>query len=98
MRRGTVSGEDIMTGFRSNMLMAIVVAAGTLITVSPSYAFVAWACTAKDSHGVKSTYEYHGLFTFDSKLSAASFAKAACEAKSKSPATCHITTCWMTHA
>ncbi len=73
------------------------VAVATVPAASPSQAFVAYACTAKDSHGVKSRYEYFGWFSFNSKISATSFALAACKAKSKTPDSCKITVCTKTH-
>ena len=80
----------------SKTLLALV-AAGMVLAVSPASAFVAVACTAKDVHGKKYTYEYFGIFQIDARPSARSFSMAACQDKSSKPATCKVETCWVTH-
>lgn len=92
-----VTPGNLMTGIRSKGVLALA-AAAMLLAASPSYAFVAHACTAKDSRGVKYSYEYFGILSFDSKYSAASFAMQACKAKSSRPNSCRITVCIKTHA
>jgi hypothetical protein len=86
-----------MNILRSRLVMAAL-AAGTLLATSPAFAFVAVECTAKNSAGKKYTSEIFGWFEWDSRVSATSYAMAACKAGSKNPASCTISVCTKTHA
>ena len=79
----------------SKSVLALVVGA-MLLAASPASAFVAVACTARNSAGKVFRDEHFGLFEFDSKISAASYAMDACQAKSARPASCAIKECHVT--
>lgn len=77
---------------RSRLLTALVTAAA-IFAASPSYALVAWACTAKDSAGKTYSREVYGLFSLDTKPSATFWTLVRCRANSKTPDTCTIVSC-----
>lgn len=88
-----------MTGLRSKLLIGAV-AAAMMMAASPSFAFVAWTCTAKDSHGHKFTKEVWGFLSFDTRPSAMSWTLKKCQDESRWPKSCQVieNTCFKSHA
>lgn len=81
---------------RSRFLMGAV-AAAAILAASPSFALVAWTCTAKDSVGKKYTHQAWGLFSLDTHPSAEAWTMYKCEKDSRRPNTCKITNCFKSH-
>ncbi len=77
--------------------VAALAVVGILCAASPASAFVSVACKAKNSAGKSFVHTADGIFEWDSKLSATTFAMAKCQDGSKKPDSCKIVECHITN-